>query len=43
VSLDVRGTYRHTAFTDMFGETTSSFDETSLNNWGAAASLGFEF
>lgn len=43
VTLDGRVTYRQTFFTDLLGHTSSSFASNSLNNWGAGATLGFEF
>lgn len=43
VTLDLRGTYRHAIFSDLVGESDSSFDEQSLNSWGAGLALGFEF
>jgi hypothetical protein len=42
VTLDVRGTYRQTFGANLFGTQTSSFDDTSMNSWGAGGSLGFE-
>jgi hypothetical protein len=43
VTLDARATYRHAFGSDLFGSKTSSFDDTSMNSWGAGGSLGFEF
>lgn len=43
VHLDVRWTYRHTFFTDLLGDSSSSFSDNSLNNWNLGASLGVEF
>jgi hypothetical protein len=43
VSLDARFTYRHAFFSDLVGDSTSSFDEVSLNQWNLGASIGFEF
>ena len=43
VTLDIRGTYRHAIGSNLLGSETSSFDDTSLNSWGAGAALGFEF
>jgi hypothetical protein len=42
-SLDVRGTYRQAIGSNLLGTSTSSFDNASLNSWGAGAALGFEF
>lgn len=42
-TLDLRGTYRAAVGSDLIGNSTSSFDATSLASWGAGASLGFEF
>jgi len=42
-TLDARATYRHAVFSDLLGNSTSSFDSESLNSWGAGAALGFEF
>lgn len=43
VTFDMRGTYRHALFSDLVGASDSSFDEQSLNSWGAGLALGFEF
>lgn len=43
VTLDARFTYRHAFFSDLVGDATSSFDDTSLNQWNLGASIGFEF
>jgi hypothetical protein len=42
-TLDGRVTYRHTVGSDMFGNSTTSFDSDALNSWAAGGSLGFEF
>lgn len=42
VTLDVRWTYRHTLFSDLLGDSSSSFSDNSLNNWNLGASLGVE-
>lgn len=43
VTLDTRATYRQAIGSDLFGNETSSFGESSLNGWSAGAALGFEF
>ena len=43
VTLDGRVTYRQTFFADLLGHTSTSFASNSLNNWGAGATIGFEF
>jgi len=42
-TLDARATYRHAFFSDLFGNSTSSWDAVSLNSWTAGGALGFEF
>lgn len=41
--LDARVTYRHALFSELVGEATSSFADTSLNSWSVGGGLGFEF
>jgi hypothetical protein len=43
VTVDTRATYRQTFFTELVGDSQSSFDSTSLNSWEVGAGLGFEF
>jgi hypothetical protein len=43
VTLDTRATYRQAIGSDLLGNETSSFGESSLNSWAAGAALGFEF
>jgi hypothetical protein len=43
LTLDLRGTYRQALGSNLLGTQTSSFDNTSLNSWGAGGALGFEF
>jgi hypothetical protein len=43
VTLDTRATYRQTFFTELVGDSQSSFDSTALNAWEVGAGLGFEF
>lgn len=43
VTLDGRATYRHTFFSDLIGNDTSSFSDAALNQWQLGANLGFEF
>jgi hypothetical protein len=43
LTFDARATYRHALGSDLFGTQTSSFDDASMNSWGAGGSVGFEF
>jgi len=42
-TLDARATYRHAFFSDLLGNSSSSFDSNSLNSWTAGGAIGFEF